>query len=70
MKNAYAKKNQDDLANQNNNSSLTDDLSLNTGAVSIIFNSGNNSLLIKDNKEQVNYLRKIVEQLDITKRHI
>lgn len=70
LKNYTLKKNQDDLVNQNNNSSLIEDLSLNKGTVSIISNPGNNSLLIKGNREQVNYLRKIVEQLDITKRHI
>ncbi|MDR5615590.1 MULTISPECIES: hypothetical protein [unclassified Arsenophonus] len=52
LKTHTLKKNQDDLANQNNNSSLTEDLSLNKGAVSIISNPGNNSLLIKGNKNK------------------
>lgn len=70
LKNHIQKKNQDELVNQSNNSSLIENLPLNKGLFSIISNPGNNSLLIKGNKEQVNYLRKIVEQLDITKRHI
>ncbi|MFV9997359.1 MAG: type III secretion system outer membrane ring subunit SctC [Arsenophonus endosymbiont of Dermacentor nuttalli] len=70
FKNHTLKKNQDELVKQNNNTYLTEDLSLNKANVSIISNPGNNSLLIKGDKEQVNYLRKIIKQLDITKRHI
>lgn len=70
FKNHTLKKNQDELVKQNNNTYLIEDLSLNKANISIISNPGNNSLLIKGNEEQVNYLQKIIKQLDITKRHI